>query len=703
MNYRKFKQLYNDYPWLLYPASALIILIIIAGISILLLSRDLPSLTQLEMAGDVQLVTKIYSSDEKVIDQLYRQNRIIVPIERIPNHLEQATIAIEDQNFYNHWGISLKRIAAAIIIDISSLSFQQGASTITQQLARKIYLHPNKTIIRKLKEQLTSLQIERTYSKSEILNMYLNRMPLGRGTHGVQAAALAYFGKNVEELEIQESAMLAGLFRLPYGYSPDRNPETTKRRRNIVLNCMYDCNFITEEQCDSLKKLDLKVIERDSEETSSFAPYFTEYIRQNLQQEYGMGLYTNGLSIYTTLDTRVQACADSAVKLFLPEFEQKYREKIIEKQKFKDWFDPPLETEQEIEEFLSDSALVDSLMELHATPQVALTAVNPSNGHILAMIGGRDFSKSKYNRATQMKRQPGSSFKPFAYTVAIDNGWPTTTELLNQPVVIIMPDGSTWRPTNYDKSTGGPTTLREGLRKSLNLIAAKLVQELIPPSKVVSYAKHFGFTTEIHPYDGVALGQDVVIPLELTVAYSVFANKGVRVEPTAILRVEDKDGNILEKNIPDQRVVICEETAYIMVDMLQTVINRGTGVTARTKWNFYRPAGGKTGTTNDFRNAWFAGFTPQIASSVWIGFDDQSTSLGNGQNGALTALPIWAPFMKMAHDSLHLAQKNFIKPDGVVNLKICNATKKIATSSCPKILDEIFLKELAPKDICDIH
>lgn len=700
---RQFKQLYHDNPWLMYPVSALIILILIAVISIFILSRGLPSLTQLEMAGDVQLVTKIYSSDEKVIDQLFRQNRIIVPIERIPDHLKQATIAIEDQNFYNHWGISLKRIAAAVIIDITSLSFRQGASTITQQLARKIYLNPQKTIIRKLKEQLTALQIERTYSKSEILSMYLNRMPLGRGTHGVQAAALAYFGKNVEELKIQESAMIAGLFRLPYGYAPDRNPETTKRRRNVVLNCMQDCNFITQEECDSLKQLDLGVIEKGSEESSSLAPYFTEYVRQNLQQKYGMGLYTNGLSIYTTLDTRVQACADSAVKSFLPEFEQKYREEIIEKQKFKDWFDPPLETEEEIEEFLSDSALVDSLMELHATPQVALTAVNPKNGHILAMIGGRDFSKSKYNRATQMKRQPGSSFKPFAYTVAIDNGWPPTTELLNQPVVIIMPDGTTWRPTNYDKSTGGPTTLREGLRKSLNLVAAKLVQELIPPSKVVSYAKHFGFTTEIHPYDGVALGQDVVIPLELTAAYSVFANKGVRVVPTSVLMVQDKDGNILEKNIPDQRVVISEETAYIMVDMLETVINRGTGVTARTKWNFHRPAGGKTGTTNDFRNAWFAGFTPQIAASVWVGFDDQRTSLGKGQNGALTALPIWAPFMKMAHDSLQLPVKNFKKPDDVIYLKICSETKKIATSSCPKILNEIFLKELAPKDTCDIH
>lgn len=689
--------------WLLYPIYTFSVLILFTAVSIILLNTNLPSLSELEMAGDTQLVTKIYSADGKVIDKLFKQKRVKVSLDRIPEHLKNATIAIEDRNFYKHWGISLRRIAAAALIDLKSMSFEEGASTITQQLARKVYLYPQKTIIRKLQEQLTSLQIERTYSKSEILQMYLNRMPLGRGAHGVQSASYAYFDKDVEELEIQESAMLAGLFLLPYGYSPDHNPELTKRRRNIVLYSMYECNYITKAQYDSLKMLPLNVRAKSEIETNEIAPYFCEYIRQKMEKEYGLGLYTDGLSIYTTLDTRVQACADSAVNSFLPEFDKKFCEKIIKKQLFKNWFDPPLETEEQIQDFLSDSSLVDSMMEIKATTQIALTAINPQNGQIIAMIGGRDFSKWKYNRAVQMSRQPGSSFKPFAYTVAIDNGWPVTKELLNQPVVIIMPDGSRWDPKNYDNSTGGPTTLREGLRKSLNLIAARLVQELVPASRVVTYAKQFGFSTTIHPFDGVALGQDVVIPLELTAAYTVFANKGVRIEPISILRIEDKDGNIIQETIPKKRVVISEETAYIMYDLLKTVINRGTGVLARTKWKFYRPAGGKTGTTNDFRNSWFAGFTPQIASSVWVGFDDENISLGEGQTGALTALPIWAPFMKMAHDTLQLPLREISKPDGVVYLKICSKTKKLASSSCPKIETELFLRKLAPTDTCKIH
>ncbi|RKY75742.1 hypothetical protein DRQ07_11410 [candidate division KSB1 bacterium] len=459
---------------------------------------------------------------------------------------------------------------------------------------------------------------------------------------------------------------------------------------------------MTYAEYDSLRKIELKVVDRNTE-AGTIAPYFCEYVRKKLYNKYGLRLYTDGLSIYTTLDTRVQACADSAIKSFIPVLEKQIWGKIVKKKKFTDWVDPPLETDEQIAEFLSDSAKVDSLLKARATLQCALVSVDPSNGDIIAMVGGRDFNKSKYNRVTQMKRQPGSNFKPFAYTVAIDNGWPPMTQLLNQPIVITMVDGTQWRPRNYDESTGGPTTLREGLRRSLNLIAARLVQKLIPPEKVVAMAKRFGFTTTIHPFDGVALGQDVVIPLELVAAYSVFANKGIRVEPTAILRVEDKYGNVLEKAAPRRREVISEETAYIMTDMLETVINKGTGAAARWKYHFYRPAGGKTGTTNDYRNTWFSGFTPQIATTVWVGFDDERLSIGDKRTGANTALPVWAPFMRMAHDTLNLPLKDFKQPQGVVRLKICAESKKIATPSCPKVWDEVFFRNLAPADTCDIH
>ncbi|MCD6116079.1 PBP1A family penicillin-binding protein [bacterium] len=689
--------------WLIYPVVLLAVMVMLSGIILMLLAKNLPSLTQLERATDPLLVTRIYSKDGKILKELYKQKRIMVPLDRIPQSMINATVAIEDHEFYHHWGINLKRFPKALYVDLKYMRFKQGFSTITMQLARKLYLYPQKTIIRKIREMLTAIQIERTYSKSEILEMYLNRMPLGRGTYGVQAASLAYFGKNVEDLKTEESALLAGLFQLPYGYYvPDRSKVKALHRRNIVLKSMERCHFINKTQYDSLRQLDINVIDRNRD-AGTIAPYFCEYVRKKLYNKYGLRLYTDGLSIYTSLDTRVQACADSAINSFIPKLEKDAWAKIIKRRKFLDWLNPPLETEDEIQTFLSDSVKVDSLIRARATLQCALVAVEPTTGDIIAMVGGRNFDRSKYNRVTQMKRQPGSNFKPFAYTVAIDNGWSTTTELLNQPVVVTMADGTQWRPKNYDGSTGGPTTLREGLRRSLNLIAARLVQELIPPEKVVAYAKRFGFTTTIHPFDGVALGQDVVIPLELVSAYSVFANKGIRVAPTAILRVEDKYGNVLEKASPRRREVISSATAYIMTDMLETVINKGTGQAARWKYNFYRPAGGKTGTTNDYRNTWFSGFTPQITSTVWVGFDDERLSIGDKRTGANTALPVWAPFMRMAHDTLNLPLRDFKQPEGVVRVKICAESKKIATASCPKVLDEVFLKSQAPVDTCDIH
>jgi len=694
---------FKNHQWIAYPAVFLAALLFLAGISLFLLTRNLPSLTQLERAADPLLVTRIYSRDGKILKELYKQKRLMVPLDRMPKCMLEATLAIEDHKFYQHWGINLKRFPKALYVDLKYMSFKQGFSTITMQLARKLYLHPQKTIIRKLREMLTSIQIERTYSKSEILEMYLNRMPLGRGTYGVQSASLAYFGKNIEELNTEEAALLAGLFQLPYGYySPDSSLAKAKHRRNVVLKSMARNSFITQAQYDSLRQEDVVVIDRHAD-AGTTAPYFCEYVRKKLYNKYGLRLYTDGLSIYTTLDTRVQAVADSAINGFIPGLEKQIWEKIIKKDKFTDWFNPPLENEEEIEAFLADSAKVDSLLQARATLQCALISLDPASGEILSMVGGRDFAKSKYNRVTQMKRQPGSNFKPFAYTVAIDNGWPPTTELLNQPVVVTMADGTQWRPKNYDETTGGPTTLREGLRRSLNLIAARLVQELIPPEKVVAYAKRFGFTTTIHPFDGVALGQDVVIPLELVSAYSVFANKGIRVEPTAILRVEDKYGNVLESASPRRREVISEQTAYIMSDMLGTVINKGTGQAARWKYNFYRPAGGKTGTTNDYRNTWFSGFTPEITTTVWVGFDDERLSIGDKRTGANTALPVWAPFMRMAHDTLALPLKDFKQPDGIVRLPVCAESKKIATPSCPTVWNELFLDNLAPTDTCKIH
>jgi len=692
--------------WAIYPITAFLFIVLTAAVSIFLLSRNLPSLSELEKY-DPELVSKIYSADGVELKPFALRNRIRVPLDRMPDHLINALIATEDRKFWRHWGIDLKRSVKMIFVNLASMEIQGGASTITQQLARKLYLTPKRSIIRKLREQLTAIQIERTYSKPEILEMYLNQMPLGRGAYGVQTAAMRYFGKNVEELQPHESALLVGLLQLPYGYfNPDRDTVAAKKRRNVVFRSMLDCNYITKSEYDSLCQLNLGVLPRDHKE-DIIAPYFREYVRKMLYEKYGDRLFTGGLTIETTLDTRVQACADSAIKSFIPVLEKQIRERVLENKSFAKWLDPPLEDEEEIEKFLADSARVDSLMRVKYTLQVALIAIDPTNGHILAMVGGRDFKKSKFNRAVQMTRQPGSAFKPFAYTVAIENGYSPITELLNVPIVIPSLDGTMWKPKNYDGSVGGKTTLREGLKRSLNLIAAHLVQELIPAREVVKMAKRFGLTTKIHAYDGVALGQDLVIPIEITSAYSAFANKGVRVDPVAVLRVTDKDGNILQRAKPPSgrsHVVINENTAYIMTDMLQEVLKEGgTGFSARWKYKFYRPAAGKTGTTNDFKNGWFVGFTPQMTTCVWVGFDDERISLGDNLPGAKTALPVWARFMKMAHDTLNLPLADFEKPPGIIICEICTQSKKIATEACPKTITEVFTEKTVPTDTCDIH
>lgn len=676
------------------------------GIIILVtLSHNLPSLVQLEEASDPVLVSRIVSSDGVVLKEIYQKKRIYVPFDLIPDHLKQAVLSIEDRRFYNHWGLDLRRIFYLGFRNIISMEIVGGASTLTAQLAKKLYFTPRRSIIRKIREGITSLQIERTYSKNEILEMYLNYMELGRGAHGVQSAALAYFNKKVEALEIQESAFIAGMFQLPYGYfNPDRDTLEAINRRNIVLRSMVSYGKLTDSDYDSLSQLPLGVVPKEDDDDNVIAPYFCEYVRQQMERKYGMKIYTEGYTIYTTLDTQVQACADSAVNQFMPKLDEAIRHRFMRKKEYLKWFDPPLKSKEEIEAFLADSTQVDSLFREYATVQCALTALNPATGHILAMIGGRDFDKWKFNRAVQATRQPGSAFKPIIFTSAIDNGWPTTKEFLNQPVVIKMVDGTEWRPSNYEEDEeGGLVTIRRGLAKSYNLVAVRLVQELELQQKGAWYAKRFGFSTPIHPFDAIVLGVDVVYPIELTSAYGVFANKGILTEPTAILKVMDKNGNVLEEITPNSKEVLTEATSYIMTDLLQSVMNSGTGISARSRYQFHRPAAGKTGTTNDYRNAWFVGFTPQMVAGVWVGMDDQTVSLGEGRTGASTALPIWAPFMRMAHDTLNLPVAYFHQPSGVVRIKICADSKLKATEFCPKVTEEIFLKGTEPLQFCDMH
>ena len=545
--------------------------------------------------------------------------------------------------------------------------------------------------------------MERTYTKDEILEMYLNHMNFGHGSYGVQSAARKYFDKDARDLTLIECATLIGLLPAPEVYTPFRNPDLTRKQRTVVLSGMRELGYVPDDVYRETLKAPVEIVKKKSSEAYGLAPYFTEYVRQIMQRKYGYDLYTEGLSIYTTLDSRAQIAAERAVQNQLKVLQDDIRKEYSKKRHFTQVMDPAYLEGKDVDRILQDSTLVDSLILARLPVQVALVSIDPRDGHILAFIGGRDFKRYKYNRAVQAHRQPGSAFKPFVYTVAIDNGFPTTYEVLNQPVVTELANGDRWSPQNYDLSVGGPTTFREGLRRSLNLVTVRILQSVIrKPSLVVDYAKKMGIKSPLAAVDAIALGSSDVTPLEITAAYGVFANGGVRVEPMSILRVEDKNGSILEQNIPRREEVLRKETAYIMTDLLRTVVDRGTGAGARSRFKFYRPAGGKTGTTNDWGDAWFIGFTPQIVTGVWVGLDNH-VSLGRGQAGSKAALPIWAPYMKTAHDTLGLPVLDFPMPDGIVRVEVCGDTKKIANDFCPTILDEVYVKNLVPKTHCDEH
>lgn len=669
-------------------------------------AKDLPPLEQLENY-EPRLVSRLISSDGVVIKEFYTQRRIYVSLEMVPDDLVNAALATEDRRFYSHWGVDMIRLTKALLVDISTLSKKQGASTITQQLARNLYFTHRQTISRKLKEFITAIQIERRYSKREILEMYFTQTYFGGGAYGIQAAAQRYFSKNVEDLELEECALLVAVLKAPSRYSPIHKPESANKRRNLVLFNMYRWGYIPLQTYReaSAKPIELNISEDES--PLGIAPYFTEYIRQQLEvkeEEYGFDYYHDGLTIYTTLDSRLQFLAEEAVNSHLEFLDERFLSKFADEQlmpfmkaQFPDL--PP----DSLDSLALDTLLVDSLLKDKMAVQPALIAIEPGTGKILAMIGGRDFGVYKFNRAAQTVRQPGSAFKPLVYLAAIDNGYPPTYRLLNQDVVVDDGAGNRWTPRNYDLSRGGLTTLREGLKRSLNLVSARLVQEVVPPRRVVEYARKLGISTRLSAVDAIALGASGVIPMEIVSAFCVFASAGVLAEPYGIVRIEDKHGNIIEEDSPQRKVVLSEQSAYMMTNLLQTAIDRGTGGSARWKYNFYHQAAGKTGTTNGFTDAWFIGFTPQICAGVWVGLDDPFMSLGEGQSGARAALPIWARFMKTACDSLKIPNDDFVRPEGIIELDVCTETYQIATKYCPQTVTEVYIEKYAPADSCSIH
>ena len=645
--------------------------------------KDLPSIAKLEM-GDTTtgLISKVFSADGTVIHEFYEEKRIPIPLQEIPDFLKKAVIVVEDKRFYSHWGVDFMGILRAFYVNIRSGDIVQGGSTITQQLARNLFLTTEKTLSRKIREAILALEIERTYSKDEILEMYFNQVYFGSGAYGIEAAAQTYFGKHASELTLDEGTLLAGIPRWPTRYSPNLNLEAALERRATVLDLMVKEAFLSPTEAEAAKASPVILKGRDQKE--NVASYFVEYIRKELEDRFGYNrLYRGGLNIYTSLDFELQQKAVEIMERNLQEIESRWDYKHIT-----------------YKEYLENHA--NSKRPQGPIPylQGALIAFEAKTGYIKAMVGGRDYNHSEFNRAIQARRQPGSVFKPFVYTAAIDNGIPASTIIIDSPISLDQPGQEPWRPTNYDDNFQGPTPLRVGLKKSINLISIKLLMK-IGVSTVIEYAKRMGIESPIPPVESIAIGSAEVIPMEVTSAFSIFANQGVRVDPLAVIRVESREGEVLWENKPRKEAVLSPQTAYIMTSLLQGVLESGTGRGARLR-GFTRPAGGKTGTTNDYTDAWFVGFTPDIICGVWVGFDQPKTIIKKG-TGARIALPIWSDFMIEAHKDL--PPRNFPVPSGIITKKVCAESGLLATDSCPKklIYTEVFIKGTEPDLECDIH
>ena len=693
----------------------------------LVVISGLPSLERLENPQP-ELATKIIGADGEVLDQLFYQNRTRVAFEQLPRGMVEALVATEDKQFYNHWGIHLSRVFKALVKNVLAMSIREGASTITQQLSRNLYLKPDRNVfdkvIRKFRELLTSIQIERNFTKKEILELYLNVAFFGRQAYGVEAAAQTYFGKPASKMSPAEYTMLIGMLKGPSFYDPINHPKRALDRRDIVIGQVVRDGLMTAESAELLRSEIPTIKEPETDFRTGIAPHFVEWLRRELlrkQEKYGFDVLRDGLRVYTTLDSRMQRHAIQAIEEHLNEFQKGFDATW-------DWKKYPDILRENVDKFIReseaykksrnaeardslfqvmrlDSSVIDSVKILAKLIEVGFVAINPHNGHILAMVGGRNFRAFKYglNHVTQIRRQPGSAFKPFVYTVALDNGYPVCFEIMNQPVTVPLPDGTRWTPQNYDLTVGGKFTLREALKKSINLVTVRATQEISPPKQVAEYAMRMGIKSRVRPYESIGLGTVEVTPLELTSSFTAFPNEGVFVEPIAVLRIEDKDGNVIEENQPERKEVLSKETAYLMTNLMEGAVNEGTGTAVRRY--FYLPAAGKTGTTNDYGDAWFVGFTPQIAAGVWVGFDDGRIKFGSSEGqGGRAAAPIFGRFMQHTYEDpdIDLPVEYFSKPDGIIQDTICVDLKKKAREWCPQKMVELFNAKY-PIGLCEKH
>jgi len=707
--------------------------------------QDLPTLDALEQYSP-SLVTTLYSDEDEPFAAFFEQRRILVSLNKIPPYLIEALLATEDTRFYSHRGIDPRGIARALLTNLRTLRRAEGGSTITQQLAKVLFLTPEKSLARKMKEILLAFQIEREYPKDKILEMYFNQIYFGHGAYGVEAAAQTYFGKSVDELNLAEAAMLAGLPRAPNTYSPIVDKERARRRRGVVLQRMVEEGFITTEQAEAAAAIPFD--ERAFAAVRSQAPYFVEYVRQYLEERYGSyALYHGGLKVYTTLNVRLQQAAEQSLTQGLREIDQQKGLRLVgagptarvtprrpgaplrpglvvegviqrvtargihvtvdgysgeipfkamrvaEGPKLADAFHPDDRVLVRLEAVDHNRKTLTLVLAQEPEMEGALLALDPRTGQIKAMVGGYDFQRSKFNRAIQARRQPGSAFKPFVYAAAFDLGLTPSTIFEDSPIsfpATIDGEQKEWSPENYDQTFRGPVTLRQGLEHSINVVAVKLL-ETIGVGAATQMAHRLGIRSPIRAELGLALGTSEVTLLEMVSAYGTLAAGGVRAPPYTIRRILDSRGRVLEERFPEGQQVLRPATAATLTHVLEGVVQRGTGRSARA---LERPLAAKTGTTQDAADAWFLGYSPSLVAGVWIGYDTVR-SLGPHETSATLAAPIWIQFMRAALEGS--PPEAFPVPDPLVPVTVNYYTGLPTYPQDPDAVTEYFLRGTEPR------
>lgn len=647
-----------------------------------------PSIGALDAYRPTQAL-KIYAADGRLITSLGAERRTVVQLAELPPALPAAFLAVEDKRFYEHHGIDYRRFFGAVKANLVERRFAEGFSTITMQLARGIFsekLPSTKSVVRKVREMRVALEIERTYPKDKILELYLNQTFLGGSLYGVEAAAQNYFGKSAAQLNVAEAALLAGINQSPNYYDPRRHPDRALRRRNVVLNLMRRSGYLTTEAAERWKAYPIALSSR--QDFGDVAPYFVEWVRQQVYARFGLGTFERGYRVYTTLDLDMQVAAERALEDQLA---------AIESGAFGVYKHPTYQEYLDRDEPPGDHPTTPYL-------QGALVTLDANSGYVRAMVGGRDFADSKFNRATQARRQAGSTFKPFVYAAAIRAGVPLSHIIDDAPISLMQPgDTMPWEPQNFEGDFRGPMTLRRGLYLSRNLVAIRLGLE-IGTEAVRGEAQRFGLSTPVSVYPSMLIGSADVIPLEMVSAYTAFASLGMRAAPVGIVRVEDANGDIVwEPQVRRDRVMDVEP-AWLITNVLSDVVNRGTAYTSvRAQAGFRLPAGGKTGTTNDGTDVWFVGFTPELVTGVWIGLDQPQKIKARAAGGVLAA-PAWAAYMLDVYER-RPAPADWRRPDGLITREIDNTTGYRFTPFCPPAARDFewFLPGTEPREFCPIH